>query len=345
MVVRGWQTSTLLAGLDPFTAAEIERLRVFCSERFFDLVYYPGMSESEANRFNRLPEPIVHQAVVALLGPERDDFIYSYPFEIAPATDDRPFFQHFFRWRTLPETFATRGAGGLGLLDAGYLILVASLAQALLLGALLVLVPWLVLRRSAAEDGATAAPGRARLLIYFGSLGLGFLFLEVSFLQKFILFLHHPVYSAAVVLAGFLVFAGLGSAASEAWERWLGRPALGVAVAGIVVIGAVDLLLLGELAPWLGARSAIERVLGALLLIAPLAFLMGMPFPIGLTRVRRRSGRLIPWAWAINGYASVIAPIAASLLAVHLGFSIASLLALAAYVVAAVAFRGIGGTA
>ena len=194
-----------------------------------------------------------------------------------------------------------------------------------------------------------ASPGdaacRVGFLTYFGALGLGFLLLEVSFLQKFILFLHHPVYSAAVVLAGFLVFAGLGSAASEALDGWLGRRSLPVAVAGIVVVGIADLVLLGTLAPWLAARPVFERVLGALLLIAPLAFLMGMPFPIGLSRARERSERLIPWAWAINGYASVVAPIAASLLAIHLGFSAVSLSALAAYLVAAVAFKHLGATA
>jgi hypothetical protein len=333
--IRGWQTATLLIKPTPFTAAELEALRAFCRARLFDVVYYPGMREEEANRYNRLPEPAAHRALVALLGPERHRFLAAYPFDVAPATDDRPFFHQFFRWRTLPSILESRGRGGLSLLEAGYLVLVVTLLQGLVLGGLLILVPWLALRR---ETRAGAGEGMARTVVYFGALGLGFLALEIAFLQKLVLLLHHPVYSSAAVLAGFLVFAGLGSAASARLERRFGSRAVALAAACVVAIGLVDLWLLRAVVPALTGHPLVVRVSVALAMIAPLALPMGMLFPLGLARIRRLSERLVPWAWAINGSASVVSPIAATLLAVHLGFSAVVAGALVCYAVAGVVF-------
>jgi SAM-dependent methyltransferase len=351
-MLRGWQTSTILIKDGAFSRAELERLRTFCRERFFDPVVYPGMDDAEANRFNRLDEPLLHRGVVALLGSERREFLDAYAFEVAPATDDRPFFHQFFRWRLLPEVLAGRGRGSLPLLEAGYIVLVVTLLQAAVLGALLVLVPLARLTRAvvprpeARPSGARppAAPpagvrSLARPFTYFGALGLAFLFLEVSFLQKFVLFLHHPVYSAALVLTVFLVFAGLGSGLSERLERRFAGRAIAVAVAAIVALGLASLVALALAAPRLAAAPGTARLVAAALLIAPLAFFMGMPFPLGLARLRARRPELVPWAWAVNGCASVVSPVAATLLAVHLGFGWVMILALAAYAVAAAAAR------
>ncbi|MCU0558318.1 MAG: hypothetical protein MUF67_13565, partial [Desulfobacterales bacterium] len=112
-LIRGWQTSTLLVKNGDFSAEEIDALREFCSARAFDVAWYPGMPADEANRRNVLQEPIFHRGAVALLGPERAAFLADYKFNLRPATDDRPYFFHFFKWRTLPEILRLRGQGGL----------------------------------------------------------------------------------------------------------------------------------------------------------------------------------------------------------------------------------------
>jgi hypothetical protein len=129
----------------------------------------------------------------------------------------------------------------------------------------------------------------------------------------------------AVVLAGFLVFAGLGSALSRRLERALqGRwpPALVLAILGIALVGLSYLVLLGPLFEALIALPGWAKVLISLALIAPLGCLMGMPFPLGLARAARESEDLLPWAWGINGCASVVASILATLLAIHFGFAV-----------------------
>jgi hypothetical protein len=178
--------------------------------------------------------------------------------------------------------------------------------------------------------------------VYFFLLGLAFLFVEIAFIQKFILFLAHPLYAVAVVLAGFLVFAGLGSASSP-WlaHRLRGgaRAAVPLAVGLLAVIVLLYLALLPHLFGRLIGSGDAVRIGASLALIAPLAFCMGMPFPLGLRRLAAEAPDFIPWAWALNGYASVVSAALATLLAMELGFNAVLLAALACYGVAAALFR------
>ena len=210
ILIRGWQTSTLLVKNGEFTADEIRAMRDFSQQRAFDVAWYPGISADEPNRFNILREPYLYQAAQALLGPHSQSFMEQYKFNLQPATDDQPYFHNFFKWSTLNEILALRGQGGMPLLEAGYPVLVATLAQALLASTLLILLPLLFLKKQ--KDPATqAAISQLRVVSYFFAIGLAFLFIEIAFIQKFMLFLHHPLLTASVVLASFLVFAGLGS--------------------------------------------------------------------------------------------------------------------------------------
>jgi hypothetical protein len=228
-----------------------------------------------------------------------------------------------------------RGEGGLTLLEAGYLVLLATLLQALLLSLLLILLPLAVLRRR--TTAATSAVSRTRIAGYFFAIGLAFLFIEIAFMQKFILFLHHPLYAVATVLAAFLVFAGLGSAwtAHLPQDGAVAARATLYAVLLIALLGAAYTLLLGPLFEQLTQLGMAARIAISTLLIAPLAFCMGMPFPLGLAQVGAKSPELIPWAWGINGCASVLSAVTATLLAIQFGFSSVVLAALLLYLLAA----------
>jgi hypothetical protein len=204
------------------------------------------------------------------------------------------------------------------------------LAQALLAGFLLILLP-LALAGPAWPGGAGLRAGA-----YFFLLGLAFLLVEIAFIQKLTLFLGHPLYAIAVVLAGFLVFAGVGSGLSAALARRAGsRAAIAVAVTGIVTVALAWLVLQPLLfANWLGLGDA-ARIALSLLLIAPLALFMGMPFPLGLARLADEMPGFIPWAWGLNGFASVLSAALATLLAIEFGFSAVVIIALSLYAGAA----------
>lgn len=323
VMIRGWSTSTLLVGNRPFSAPQIRQLREFCDERSFDLVHYPGMSGEEANRYNRLQQPWFRRAATSILGPDREGFFDAYKFDLRPATDDRPYFFQFLKWTSIPEILRLRGQGGLPLLEQGYLVLILTLVQSLLISFALILLPlW---RHRVIAD---AAGKRWRNLSYFFVVGTAFMLIEIAFIQKFILFLHHPIFSVATVLGAFLVFAGLGSAISA---RRTDRHSVTWPVMGIVVISLIYLFTLPWLFDRLLALHLAARIALSVLLIAPLALLMGMPFPIGLRRLARGARNLIPWAWGINGCASVISAVGATLLAVHFGFAWVVVLAVVLY--------------
>ena len=330
-LIRSWNTTTLLITREPITRQQLAAIREFARSRSFDTAWLPGIREAETNRFNVLERPYLYEAATALLGADAQVFADRYKFYIAPATDDRPYFFHFFKWRTLPEVFALRRVGGAGLIEWGYLVLVATLVQALLAGAALVLLPL----STAPRDWP---PGTAkRMGSYFLLLGLAFLFVEMAFIQKFILFLSHPLYAVAVVLCGFLVFAGIGSACSAGYARRVrerGWSPVGVAALYIAILSLAYVALL----PWIFDRFIgypdPVRVGVAFLLIAPLAAGMGIPFPLGLSFTAERAPAFVPWAWGINGFASVVSAVLATLLAIEFGFGVVIVLALLMYIAA-----------
>ncbi len=337
-LIRGWQTGTLIVKNGSFTNKEIAALKKFSRERSFDTAYYPGIEETEVNRFNRMQRPYFYRAAQALLAGNRAaDFLQQYKFNLQPATDDRPYFSHFFKWEALAEILALRGQGGTSLLESGYLVLIATLAQAILASIILILLPLWFIRSRAGES--RQAVSRWRVFVYFMALGLAFLFIEIAFIQKFILFLHHPLYALTIVLSALLIFSGLGSAYSQRLQTILGnhRTLIG-AVLGLTGISLIYLVSLGPLFQASMGLPDRVRIAIAIVLVAPVGFFMGIPFPLALSVLGRQAPSLIPWAWGINGCASVVSAILATLFAIQFGFNALVLLALALYGVAALSF-------
>lgn len=339
VLIRSLKTTTLLVKNGEFRENEIRSVRAFCDERSFDVAYYPGMLSGEANRYSVLEKPYFFEGTTALLGARRSEFYRRYKFYIAPATDDRPYFFQFFKWRSFPEIFSLKGRGGLPLLEWTYPILIMTLLQALVTSLVLILLPLWALRRN-----GISRQNRSRVAFYFLSLGLGFLFIEIAFIQKFVLFLNHPLYAVAVVLCAFLVFAGFGSGYSARWARRFqefgqrkeGMPTL-VVVVGIALLGLSYVVLLPSLFHrWISLPDGLKIPI-SIALISPLAFCMGMPFPMGLSRLASAMPDFIPWAWGVNGCASVLSAILAPLLAIHFGFIKVIVMALVLYFLAALA--------
>ncbi len=346
-LIRSWDTTTLIVKKGELTTGEIAAIRAFVAQRSFDCAYYPGMPTEEANLNNVLDEPYFFDGAMALIGPDRASFRSRYKFDITPATDDRPYFFDFFTWRALPELLELRAQGGAALVEWGYLILFATLVQAGLLSAALILLPLGMRRRRTA-----LFPSRWRIVVYFFALGLAFLFVEIAYIQRFIVFLSHPLYAVAAVLCAFLVSAGVGSGYAPRLAERLGGTTVAanrgssfgistmeVAVLAIFLIGALYLALLPYLFRWLMPLPGPAKVLVSLALIAPLGFWMGMPFPLGLVRVSERAADAIPWVWAINGCASVVGAVLAAILAIHFGFTTVVVIALVLYLVAAAVFH------
>jgi hypothetical protein len=334
VVIRSMRTALLLVKNGEFSAKEIEAVRDFCDEGKFDLVYYPGIQQAEANRYNELPEPSYYQAFQDLLSAQdRARFYTDYAFDVSPPKDDRPFFFHFFKWSQTPAILQTFGQTWQPFGGSGYFVLVALLVLALLASSFLILVPLLFQRKllatplsgdkktdavdyksTTSRGRSTASGGRGRVFLYFALLGLGYLFVEIPLMQRFILFLGHPIYAFATTLFALLLFSGLGSMIC---------PRLSLLKMLILLSVAILLypLLLPHLFQFLLGQGFALRLLVSVVSLAPLGFLMGIPFPGGIALLDRLAPDLIPWAWGINGCLSVLASILSTMLAISFGFS------------------------
>ena len=319
---RGYNTITVLIKNSGYTQDELKTIRAFASERAFDLVYAPDIRPEETNRYNILPEPIYYQTYSKFLKAEsRQAFYDAYPFDVRPPTDDHPFFGHYFKWAQAGQVMAELGHTWQPFGGAGYFVILALLALAVLLASLIILLP-LAIRRPVKETKLQIQTTIFRPLLYFGSIGLAFLLVEIPLLQRFILYLGNPAYAMTAVLFSILLFSAIGSQLSHCVSH---RVALLLLVLLILVtpygLPYIFSLTLG--------LSLIFRLLLTALILAPIGFLMGIPFPAGIqwihtlyaNKVTVDEHPQIPWVWATNGAASVVASVLAALLALTFGFN------------------------
>ena len=326
MVVRAGDTSTFIMKKSPFTADEIARLRSVVDELGFTMLYAPDETAPD-NWFVRF-----------FAAPNRAQFYQDYPLDVTPTTDDRPFFFEYYGWSNLGD------------FRSGKATLSILLIQALVLASAFILWPlWRFRRQGLATRGAR------RFMVYFAALGISFIFIEIGLMQRFILFLGHPVYSTSVVLFSVLTFSGLGSLLSgrllakspprssrqEAGERdprqvqrWVIPLLSALAIAYIFILPPLFRSLLG--------LDLTYRVILSILLLAPLGLLMGMPFPLGIRLVDRVNSALVPWAWGVNGFSSVVGSILAVMIAQSYGFALVIGLAAAVYLVGLAAVLSLG---
>jgi SAM-dependent methyltransferase len=316
MAFRTWGTFSLLVKKDSVGAREIENLKDFCRQMRFDLVYYPGISRGEVNLYNRFPRPIYFEGLQGLL---REGEMYSsrYPFDLSPATDDRPFFHSFFRWKYWQEIYRLAGGKWQILLEGGFLVPVVFFL-ALLLSVLFIILPVFFKKK---EEGGIAGKFPFAWLAYFSALGFGFMFVEISLIQKFILFLGHPIYSVSMVIFSLLVSAGLGSRFSPRLDARSSRE-LKLLLLFLSVLLFASAFLYPRILSFFQGSPALLRWFLTFALIGTLGFFLGMPFPMGIRRAASRGQVFVSWGWCANGCASVLGAILPVLVALIWGFQV-----------------------
>ncbi|MFH2145268.1 MAG: hypothetical protein ABII75_04470, partial [Candidatus Omnitrophota bacterium] len=310
------RVAVLLLKKTPFLVEEIKTIEQLCADYGWGVLYAPYTGGK--NIFYKF-----------INYKDKQYFYDKYPFNVEPTTDDQPFYFHYYSWKNMNISKIWR-IFSIDRNNISYLILLFLLIQALFLSLVFIAGP-LVLFKGAEHKTVLA---RRSLLFYFACLGMGFMFVEVVLIQKFILFLGHPAYSLSVVLSSLLIFAGLGSLFSAKADIDVSYHRVKIVLFLLIVLLFAYVPLLPRLSYVFLGQHILKKFVIAILLIAPAGFLMGMPFPLGIRLAGRIESRLIPWLWAVNGCFSVISSILSIIVAMSFGFSNVLKLAAVFYIVA-----------
>jgi hypothetical protein len=303
---RTLRTSTVLVSARPWSQDERATIRRYLERNAFDPIALPDLAAAEVNRFNRMPEDLYPGLFRALIE-DRSALERSYAYQIRPATDDRPFFFHFFRWEQTPEVLAAIGRTWQPFGGSGYLVLLALLVLMLILALLLALSPALSRR----ARGHLSLRGG----LYFVCLGAGFMFIELSFLQRLSLPLERPALAFAVVVSTLLLASAIGSRLSDR----IRRPD---SVLLLSLVGMLAAAVLPAMVPRMIILDPVARAIAAILILAPVGILMGIPFPLGLRAFAAGDSGRVGWAWSVNGAASGVAGVLAAMIAIDLGLTV-----------------------
>jgi hypothetical protein len=299
-----------------FTDAEVQTIEDVSRVNGFEVLYTP-LTRPE-NPFTRL---------ITANDPQR--FYRDYAYDVTPPHDNSPFFFHTVRlrqlWGSLFLSWESKKT------NVGLLVLFAVFLAALALVFLFLLFPLFWFRKEAfsrRQAGPTVG--------YFVCLGLGFILIEMTLVQKFILFLGRPVYALSIVLFSTLLFSGLGSYCSARLSNQRLHRNIAIVCLLIAALTFAYLLVLPFFLYHLVGLTIVSKALLVIAFLAPLGFVMGMPMPLGIGWLRQTSPAVIPWAWGVNGSASVLGSILTMMIAVNFGFNQALIVAIGLYITAIV---------
>lgn len=320
----------LLVTRRPLTQAKIAKLRSYVAGKKWSILYAPGDGNDPDTPFSELAGS--------------DDFAAfqrDYPYFVAPVTDSSPYlFQFYNPLQRVAYKEGSRDWATVHIYQWSAISLLVTLVSCTLLSLLLIVRP-LVVSSMSTRRGRIGHVGGGRFSVrhalYFSCLGLGFMALEIPIIQVLSLYLGHPTYGLAVVLASLLLATGAGSLLADRLDP---RPAFACAIVAVLLtIATVTLFALVHATLDLGdpARFAI-----ALVVLAVCGIPMGFPMAVGVRRVGRNQPRNAAWAWALNGAASVVGACVVTILMVYTSSEVALGLGAATYAVGSLA--GVGWT-
>ena len=298
----GWGAQdTVVIFRKPATSTDIARAVAASGNGRLQRIYVPG--ERPENAFAQL-----------LLSPDPDKFLAQYPFDVAPVDDDRPFFFYTVQTGELLKYLTNSSKAADYKINRAVPLLIELLGISMLATIVVLALPPLLLRAR-----LPAEPGLRGFLLYFVCLGAGYIMIQVALIQKFVLFLGHPTYALTVIVFSMLIWSGLGSFYSRRLIRGAYRGRLIVTLIGVA--GAVALLAFAAspISEFGVGWPLPAKIIVTVGLIAPAAFLMGVPFPTGLTWLEMRFPQAVRWAWSLNAASSVMGSAAAIFLAIHIG--------------------------
>ncbi len=300
--LRGWGArDTVLISRKPFTSADLARARNAIRESHMQTVYLPD--DRKPNSFTEL-----------LTTSDPESFYRNYQFDVRPVSDDRPFFFYTVQPRDLWSFFSSQERSSADYkINRAVPLLFGLMAISIAATVIILLLPPVLLGSRLPRER-----GVLQFLFYFLCIGVGYILIQVALIQKFVVLLGHPTYALTVIIFSMLISSGFGSFMSRKLVHGsdvrLRYVLLGVTCLVTVLAFVAPLVTASTMAAPLSFKIAIT-----VLLIAPVGFLMGMPFPTGLSRLEKEHPPSVRWAWALNAASSVLGSASAIFLAIYLG--------------------------
>jgi spermidine synthase len=321
IAIRSWTAITFVLSKSEVRSSQANAVRAFCNQMGFDPFLLPDIQHAERVQHNIMAQSELFSLSDQILQGNTQN-ADQYPFHILPASDNSPYFSQFVQISRLKDLLKMLPVRELPYLELGYILVWVTLLPALLFSMLFILIPVLRFRTS---------KGKPTTLLFFGAIGLGYMFVEIIFIQRLVLYLGQSVYAVSAAVSTLLVASGIGSFVSEkiaSRSKW-----------HYIIFASIIALLLAYcvcLTPVLRATLSLSlsiKVLLACALATVPGFFMGMPFPLGLRSISAGDPQKLAWAFAINGFFSVMATPVALLVAVEAG-------AMAVLMIASLAYAG-----
>jgi hypothetical protein len=323
--VRSWGTITFVMTKASLQQNEIKEIRNFCDEMMFDPAILPQLTSEERTRYNQMQDNLFFDSVDEISS-NGDVFYHDYDFNVKPATDNKPYFSQYIKWSNLNRLAEIFGNRSIPFFEIGYLLLILTLIQISIASFVLILLPLFKI--------GWKGKGKTGIILYFAGIGLGYMFVEMVLIQRFILYFGNPVYAASAVITSLLIFSGLGSYYSTYFTTHKQRR-LAIFIFIILILFAYAFILTPVLQQTVHVKPII-KLFFVFIITAPLSFCMGIPFPAGLSQISKTNSEVIPWGWGINGCVSVISTALATVVAVEMGFNWVMIFAAVAYCLPAV---------
>lgn len=328
-IVRSMQDVLLMASPMPLSEKDVDSIRSFSSQWNFDLCALPGLAQQETNKYHMLDQPVLFETVAALRDERKEMPVPATWFSMQLPDDSKPYFWRSVEWDMAFDLWQTIGRQSLVWMDWGILALIVKLILSAILAALLIILPLGCL------PVADNSKSRFSVFLYFAALGLGFLILEMVVFQRSLLYLPNSIVAATVVFTVFLIGAGIGSITTPRANQPRAHKSIFIPILLAAVLAYAALYPCKNL---LLKSSPVMLAVLVACIIAPLAWSLGRAFPWGLRQLDQHR-EWIPWAWAINGFFSVMAAPSAALLSIQYGQSVTWLTAAGCYLLAACVAR------
>ncbi|KTD22102.1 Predicted spermidine synthase with an N-terminal membrane domain [Legionella lansingensis] len=306
--------ATILVKRSPFSSEELKQIKQIAKKLVFPILYLPNNQHNEPSFQTALTTKNLHQ------------FLQQSYFDLRPNSDDRPFFFQMMYFSKITDLFKMRDITGqyINFFGVGVLFWLLILSGVFIL--LFYFAPLLLSQR---KHTISLSWG-----VYFILLGLGFMLLEIPFIQQGAIYLGSPIYGLSVSLFSLLFFGGIGSIFSTRYQHRQLMKLLFVSLSVVAVMAFLFPLGFYLLREYTYEASWVIKCLAFVLLLCPTALAMGVALPSGLRLAQQKFASNIPWFWALNGAASVLGSIIAMALAIAYGYSVTLILGAIAYFLA-----------